>query len=131
MRYEKAKDIQILLEDIVETLGWRHINPHKIICIRSYGSKSNAYARIWAFPKIWQVALEVKPFYVIEFLSEKFDRLSQKEKIKTVIHELLHIPQRFSGGLRSHKQGRITETTEERWYYEYVKRKKKGFSEGV
>lgn len=125
MRYEKAKDIQILMEDIVKTLGMEHINPHKIICIRSYGSKSNSYARIWAFPKIWQVALDVRPFYVIEFLSEKFDKLSRKEKIKTIIHELLHIPKAFSGGLRSHKHGRINNSTEERFYYEYIKRKKR------
>ena len=47
----------------------------KLLAIRSYGSKSRAIARIWAFPTIWQEALGIKPHYVIEVLSEKFDKL--------------------------------------------------------
>ena len=124
IKYVRDKALEEKVEEIVNILGLYHIINSRIICIKSYGAKTNAYARIWSFPKIWQAALEIGPFYVIEFVSHNFDKLSEKEKIKTIIHELLHIPKRFSGGLVSHKQGRINERTEERLYHEYMKRKK-------
>ena len=99
IKYERAFDIEEKLEEIINVMNWHHIIDSRIICIRSYGTKTNAYARIWSFPKIWQAALEVGPFYVIEFPHENFGKLNEKEKIKTIIHELLHIPKRFSGGL--------------------------------
>ena len=123
IRYERAHDIEEKLEEIINLMNWHHIIDSRIICIRSYGAKANAYARIWSFPKIWQAALEIGPFYVIEFLHENYDSLTEKEKIKTIIHELLHIPKRFSGGLVSHSQGHINKTTEERLYSLYLKRK--------
>lgn len=70
--------------------------------MRSYGSKAKAYARIWAFPKIWQKALDIGTFYVIEVLSENFDKLSEDKKEQVLIHELLHIPKTFSGALLDH-----------------------------
>jgi predicted metallopeptidase len=99
--------------------------------MRSYGSKSRAIARIWSFPKIWQVALELSgPFYVIEAIHERYDKLDNKEKTKTMIHELLHIPQSFGGGLLGHNQGRINRTTEERLYAEYFRRKTDYYQSG-
>ena len=50
-----------------------------------------------------QIAFKEKPAYEIELISEKFDRLKEEEKIKTIIHELMHIPHSFSGGFRVHK----------------------------
>jgi predicted metallopeptidase len=70
--------------------------------MRSRGSKARAMARIWSLPAIWQQALRVEPHYVIEVLSEHFDKLDQTEKEKTVIHELLHVPKTFSGSLVPH-----------------------------
>jgi predicted metallopeptidase len=52
--------------------------------------------------KVLQVALGIKAFYVLEFLSEGFDRLSDLEQTKTIIHELMHIPKNFGGGFRHH-----------------------------
>ncbi len=102
MNVEHAPDVQAKVEEIVQTLEAGHINAYRLICMRSYGNKARAYARIWNLPDIWQKALDVKTFYVIEVLHEHFDRLPEEEKEKTLIHELLHIPKTFSGALLSH-----------------------------
>lgn len=49
-----------------------------------------------------QTALGVKAHYVIEVISEKFDKLSEEERTKTIIHELMHIPKSMGGGFRQH-----------------------------
>lgn len=108
MDWKKDSDLQKTLEEIVIRLKMRHINPERIFCFRTRGSKSRAYARIWSFPKIFQQVLEIEPAYVIEVLSEKYDRLSHDDKIKVVIHELLHIPKNFSGSLLPHRYGKTT-----------------------
>ncbi|MFA5049950.1 MAG: putative metallopeptidase [Candidatus Micrarchaeia archaeon] len=102
MEIEKAPDIQEKIEKILSVLEFDHIIDARILSMRSTGAKANAYARIWALPKIWRTALDINPFYVIEVLSENFDHLSEEEKIKILIHELLHIPKKFSGGLVPH-----------------------------
>lgn len=123
VKYEIAKDIQEMLDDVLDVMAWRHLTSQRIICVRSRGAKSKAYARIWAFPKVWQVALDLSaPFYVIEFLSENFDSLSEKNKIKTIIHEILHIPKSFGGGLLGHRQGRINPLSEEKIFNEYKRK---------
>ncbi|MEM0372846.1 MAG: putative metallopeptidase [archaeon] len=102
MRLQYAPDVQEKASEIVRTLELNHIDSSRIIYMRSEGSKANAYARIWELPKIWQMALDVRPHYVIEVLSEKYDRMSEEDKEKTIIHELLHIPRKFSGALVPH-----------------------------
>ena len=125
MDVETAADVQEIMDDIVRTLGLGHINEFRIICMRSRNAKARAYARIWNLPDIWQKALEVRAFYVIEVLAEKFDALSGVEKKKVIIHELLHIPKTFSGALLGHAYGnkRIDGRTVEAIYREYAKRK--------
>jgi predicted metallopeptidase len=102
MRLQYAPDVQEKASEIIRTLELEHIDSTRIIYMRSNGSKANAYARIWELPRIWQMALDVRPHYVIEVLSEKFDPLNDEEKEQTIIHELLHIPQKFSGALVPH-----------------------------
>jgi len=49
-----------------------------------------------------QLALNVKTHYAVEVISEQFDKLSDEEQTKTLIHELMHIPKAFGGGFKYH-----------------------------
>ena len=103
VQWEKASDIQLLLEDIVEKIGFTHVNHKDVFCFRSFHSTSRARARIWSFPRIWQLALDRPACYVIEVLSQHFDHLNADDKKRVLIHELLHIPKNFSGSLVPHR----------------------------
>lgn len=103
MRWEKDVKVQGEIRKLVRELSFDHIKSNHIHAFRTQGSKARAYARIWAFPKIFQEVLDVKPAYVIEVLSERFDKLSDDNKTKVLIHELLHIPKNFSGSLLPHR----------------------------
>lgn len=108
MEWLEAKDIQREIKSLVNQLNLTNINPKRIVCFRSFGSKSRARARIWGFPRVWQQALKIPPHYIIEVLSEKFDKLNKTERKKVLIHELLHIPKNFSGSLLPHRRrGRV------------------------
>lgn len=103
MKLQKASDIKRQIKEILKQIDFSHIDHKRIFCFRSFGSSSRARARIWSFPKIWQEALEISPCYIIEVLSEKFDKLSLDNQRRILIHELLHIPKNFSGSLRPHR----------------------------
>jgi len=105
MNWEEAKDIKNYIDEIVTKLELSYIDSKRIFCYRTQGSKARAYARIWSFPKIFQEALDLEPAYVIEVLSEKFEKLSDRDKKRVLIHELLHIPKNFSGSLLPHFRG--------------------------
>jgi predicted metallopeptidase len=49
-----------------------------------------------------QLGLNTKAFYVIEMISEQFDKMSHDEQTEVLIHELMHIPKNFGGGFRQH-----------------------------
>ena len=99
----EADDVKKNICKIVDKLEFEHIDESRIFCVRSQGSKTRAYARVWGLSRIFQVTAGFKPTYVIEVLSEHFDKLNDKEKIKVLIHELMHIPKTFSGSLKSHR----------------------------
>lgn len=123
MEWEDAADVRRDVEDILAVLDLPHLNLSRIYFYRTEGSKARAYARTWAFPKIFQKALGVEPAYVIEVLSEYYDRLSDDEKKKVLIHELLHIPQNFSGALLPHKtRHRRLSSVVNKLYKEYKKK---------
>ncbi|MCX6777950.1 MAG: putative metallopeptidase [Candidatus Micrarchaeota archaeon] len=128
VRFEKADDVQEIVDDVVETLGegLEHVNQYRIFCMRSTGSGARAYARIWSLPRIWQQALDINPYYVVEVLSEKYDVLDDEQKTKVIIHELLHIPKTFSGALVPHTcfGKRIDNRRVNEVYAEYLRRKK-------
>ena len=103
LEWTEAKDVKREINKIVKTLELSHIKTSRIYCYRTYGSRARAYARTWMMPKIFQKALEIAPAYVIEVLSKYYDGLSEDDKSKVLIHELLHIPKNFSGALLSHR----------------------------
>lgn len=103
MIWSDANDVKRDLIKVLKTIDLPYINIDKIHCYRTTGSKTRAYARTWAFPKIFQRALDVEPAYVIEVLEKHYDKLDEDERMKVLIHELLHIPKNFSGALLPHR----------------------------
>lgn len=103
LEWEEAPDVKKEIKNILKVLNFSNIKIDNIHCYRTQGSKSRAYARIWAMPKIFQRALNIEAHYVIEVVSKYYDRLSDDEKSKVIIHELLHIPNNFSGALIPHQ----------------------------
>lgn len=116
IRYEKAPDVDAIVEDVSTRFydKLEYINSFRVLCVRSYGSQARAYARIWSMPQVWKTALDIDAFYVLEVLHEHFDNLSDTEKEKTVLHELLHIPRTFSGALLPHVYGKDRKHIESR-----------------
>lgn len=104
--WQEAPDIKKGIKRLVRELELDYIPCSRIFCFRSFGSSSRARARIWSLPRIWQKALSEKPAYCLEVLSEKFDKLSEDEKIQVLLHELVHIPKNFSGTLLPHLRRR-------------------------
>jgi len=123
IRYELAEDIGAKIKDILHKLQITHIDESRVACVRSKGSNSKRIiARCHGLPRIMQLALNQKPHYVIEVISEKFDKLSKQEQTKTLIHELMHIPHSFGGGFRAHKPY-VTWKKVERMYKQFVQAK--------
>ena len=102
MKYEFSPDLQKIAEEI-SNLFFPHVITERVKCFRSYGSSSKyTIARCHSLGKIMQKALNTKAHYVLEFISENFDKLDNREKLKTIIHELMHIPKTFGWGFKHH-----------------------------
>lgn len=102
IKYFHAPDIEQRAASIAGRLGIRH-DFSRVRFLRSRGSQSRrTLARCHALPRVMQAALGLKGHYVIEVISEEFDRLSEEEQAKTLIHELMHIPKSMGGGFRHH-----------------------------
>jgi predicted metallopeptidase len=101
--YRKAPDLEERVKRVVEAAGLRHIDVSRVMCVRSYGSASRGLAaRIHSASKAFFTGMGLKPAYVIEFVAEVFDKLPPKQQEEVILHELLHIPKSFSGGLVPH-----------------------------
>ena len=122
MDIEPAPDIKKIVTRLVPHLPFAaYMDPKRIVCMRSRKATSRARARIWSFPKIWQMALNLPPYYVIEVLAHHFDHLSDDDKTRVIIHELMHIPKNFSGALVPHRglHKRIDHKTVETLFKQY------------
>ncbi len=104
MKYNYSEKWTLKTRELVRDLGFDHIAPDRVCCIESTGSKTRrTIARIHSLGKAMQLGMSCDAFYVIELISKTFDKESDDEKVKTLIHELLHIPQNFGGGFRHHR----------------------------
>ena len=106
VKWERDDEILTRVEKLVNELQIEWVDINEIHTFRSYNSSSNAIARIWGLSKIWQMAIDQGPTYIIEVISEKFDRLSEHQKNEVILHELAHIPRNFSGALMAHSHGK-------------------------
>jgi predicted metallopeptidase len=124
LKWDDAEEIKEDIKEMLKVLEFSHIDISRIFCFRTSGSKSRAYARVWAMPKIFQRALNIKPAYVIEVLSKYYDKLNDDSKKKVLIHELLHIPKNFSGSLLPHRsRHRHLQTEVNKLFAQYKKAK--------
>lgn len=105
IKYVRAPDLDERVKKIVKLLGLSYIDPDRVKCVRSFGAKApKTIARIHGVSKAFLKGVNMKAHYVIEFISENFDALSEDEKNEIIIHELLHIPKTFSGSLLDHRR---------------------------
>ena len=122
IKYQIAEDLQEAVNEIAGML-FPHVRTDDVVCMRSHGSTSRGtIARCHALGKAMQLALGRKGFYLIEVISERFDRMSEDEKIKTLIHELMHIPKSFGGGFIHHNV--VHRRNVEKMYDRYVSLKR-------
>ena len=120
IRYELAPEIESKLKRITRKLKLDYIDLDRVKGVRSYGSTGKGIiARCHALPKVMQLALGIDAHYVIEILTENYDRLSKEEQIKILIHELMHIPETFGGGFRMHRD-HVTRKNVEKLYRKLI-----------
>lgn len=103
MKYEKAPDIKAKIDLLIKSLDFKHIKTERVHCIRSFDVKTRAIARIWGMAKLFKEVVGIEPHYIIEVNHKRFDKQNEREQIKTLIHELMHIPKTFSGALLPHR----------------------------
>ncbi|HKC04887.1 MAG TPA: putative metallopeptidase [Patescibacteria group bacterium] len=111
-----APDIAERSLKLITELKMDWILYERLFFYRSNYSKARAYARTWGLPALWQRSLGVEPGYIIEVLSEYFDKLDERNQDKVILHELTHIPHNFSGALvphTGHKKGSFHHKLEE------------------
>lgn len=106
VEWQEAPDIEKRTNDLIKALELEWLSYGRIFFYRSNNSKARAYARAWGLPRLWQRTLNVEPAYIVEVISEHFDKLPTKEQDKILLHELTHIPRNFSGALVAHTRRR-------------------------
>ncbi len=121
MRYEPAPDVAEMAFSIIDSLEMRWIKKDRLFFVRSHGSQSRSIiARCHSMGRVWKAA-GIPVMYLIEVVSERYDRLPEEEKVKTIIHELLHIPKSFGGGFRHHDY--VSDSRVEMLYRKFVERR--------
>ena len=104
--WQEDKKLKKQLKKTIKEAGVDWVKTSRVFTYRSQNAKTRAYARIWGLSRIWQKALKIEPSYILEVISEKFDKLSDFEKSKVLLHEIAHIPKNFSGALVPHTRRR-------------------------
>jgi len=117
MKYEYSESLQVLAEDISRRL-FPYIETSRIKCYKSTGEDKKIIARCYTLGELMQKALDLKPFYVLEVVNEKFNIISTEEKVKLVIRELMFIKESFNGEFRN--KSSITEKMVESAYSSYL-----------
>lgn len=118
IKYFPAQDIEKRMKEIIPRIEMRHIDPSQVSCIRSRGSGAKrTIARCHGMSKVLQIGMRRGAHYVIEVLSEQFDKLDVEEQTKVIIHELMHIPKNFGGGFRHHDY--VTHSNVDKMYNKY------------
>ena len=116
IEYFDAPDIKRRITEITELLRFDHVDLKRIYCVRSRGSDAKrTIARIHGLGKIWQEAMRMEPTYIVEVIHELFDYYPVEAQDRTLIHEMMHIPQGFRGGFRHHKD-HVTRDNVDTWY---------------
>jgi predicted metallopeptidase len=124
IEYYIAPDIKQRISEIIDLLRFDHVKSENVLCVRSHGSQAKrTLARIHGLGKIWQIAMSIEPTYIIEVISEQFDKLSTAGQDRTLVHELLHIPQGFQGGFRHHKNY-VTKENVDLWFKRFQEKKR-------
>ena len=119
--YTRAPEMEEKVRRISQVLGMKHIDPARVAVLRSRGTRSRrVLARCHALSRIFQSALGIEAHYIIEVLAENFDQLTEEEKLRTLIHELMHIPRSFAGGFRHHTP-HVNRRAVDRAFREYLK----------
>jgi len=119
MDYHDASDVRERISDVVKVLEMDHVDLSRVACFRSKGTSTrNTVARCHGLSRVMQMGMKTNAFYVIEVISELFDRLDEDEKTKVIIHELMHIPKNFGGGFRHHDY--VCRKEVEKMYREYL-----------
>jgi predicted metallopeptidase len=104
IKYFEAPELKKQIDQLAQECEFFHVVPQFVYCVRSRGSKAKrTIARIHGLGKLWQGVLNMPPAYTIEVISEIYDKLSEEDKERTLVHELMHIPGGFGGGFRPHK----------------------------
>jgi len=124
IEYFPAPEIKERIMLIIDLLRFDHVKPESIYTVRSRGSKARrTIARIHGLGRIWQMAMDLEPTYIVEVIAERYNYLTPEDRDRTIIHELMHIPQSFKGGFRHHKNF-VTEKNVEVWYQRFKQKLK-------
>lgn len=102
IRLVRDSRLEEALRLLVDALGLDYVDKSRLYAAWSRGARTRAYARIWGVPSPFTRLGLCSPMYVVELVSENFAHLGCRDRVAVLVHELLHIPRSFSGGLRSH-----------------------------
>lgn len=109
-----APDVEALAKIVVDEGVVGRVDLSRVRFVRSYDAKFHSYARIFGISRPIREALKTNVCYVVEVNAKLYDRLPADEKIRVVIHELTHIPERCDGSLRSHRNQKFRSNTHEK-----------------